>query len=170
MPILFRCPKCSVLLSSPDQTESTRRRCPQCGQTLQVPSAAINDTGMGQPVKSKGNATRLMEEFCADPNNEPREIFRLVFGNTPVAPLATPPVLELLKRDWRSLRADEFEYFLVEIFAVLGYQAEKTGKAGDRGLDVLVTIGTKRICVQAKGYDGKVDHKAVQETLTDKTY
>jgi DNA-directed RNA polymerase subunit RPC12/RpoP len=42
--IHYRCPRCKVLLRSPDRDAGAKLACPQCGQRLQVPSPPPNKT------------------------------------------------------------------------------------------------------------------------------
>jgi hypothetical protein len=71
----------------------------------------------------------------------------------------------LLQRNWKAMRSDEWEDYLVEVFRTLGAKAERIGKCGDQGCDLVVEIGPKRIAVQAKGYYHAVGNKAVQEAV-----
>lgn len=72
----------------------------------------------------------------------------------------------LLQRNWKSMRDDEWEDYLVEVFRALGAKANRIGSAGDQGVDIIVEYGQKRIAVQAKGYYHAVSNKAVQEAYT----
>lgn len=173
MTIRFRCPSCKAILCAPDDKAGAKAACRNCAQRLEVPGLAVNQTVLGQPVPAKGNATRLVEGLegvCISADYDPAHVFRSLFGNAPLVPLSTPEVIRLLNKDWRSLRSNEFEFFLVEVFQALGYRAEKKGQSGDKGLDVLLYVGNKRACVQAKGYDKKVDDGAIGEALKGKIF
>jgi HJR/Mrr/RecB family endonuclease len=69
----------------------------------------------------------------------------------------------LLQRNWRAMRGDEWENYLVEACQALGAQVERTGRAGDQGVDLVVEFAGRRIAIQAKGYYHAVNNKAVQE-------
>jgi hypothetical protein len=73
---------------------------------------------------------------------------------------------QLLLTDWRALRGYDFERFLVAIFGELGYRVTKIGGAGDQGVDLLVSVGSDRVAVQAKGYAKPVSNKAIQEVVS----
>lgn len=69
-----------------------------------------------------------------------------------------------------KLAPDEFEVLVTELLTALGFEAEKTGKTGDGGVDVEGTLdayGFARadLKIQAKRYKpgNAVDHKAVKE-------
>jgi restriction endonuclease Mrr len=72
----------------------------------------------------------------------------------------------LYQRPWREMRADDFEGFLAEVFATLGYDVEQTGQSGDQGVDLIVAKHGRRVAIQAKGYSGSVGNSAVQEAYT----
>lgn len=71
--------------------------------------------------------------------------------------------LKLKEIDWRALRGMYFERFLRQVFEHLGYEVQITKTAGDQGVDLIVTLGERRIAIQAKGFAEKVDVFAVQE-------
>jgi HJR/Mrr/RecB family endonuclease len=71
----------------------------------------------------------------------------------------------LLQRNWKAMRDDEWEDYLVEVCRTLGAKAQRTGKCGDQGCDLIVEFGQHRIAVQAKGYYNAVNNKAVQEAF-----
>jgi low affinity Fe/Cu permease len=77
---------------------------------------------------------------------------------------------QLLSADWRSLRGDDFEQFLVGVFEVLGYATETTKASGDQGVDLIATKGGSRIAIQAKGYANSVGNSAVQQAVAGKMY
>jgi hypothetical protein len=72
----------------------------------------------------------------------------------------------LLRQNWKAMRDEEWETFLVEVFEALGAVARRVGKSGDQGVDLIVKYGMRRIAIQAKGYLDKVNNKAVQEAYT----
>ncbi len=72
----------------------------------------------------------------------------------------------LLRADWRALRGIEFEQFLADLFRETGYVVETTKASGDQGVDLVVSRNGYRIAIQAKGWEGKVGNKAVQEAYT----
>ncbi len=59
---------------------------------------------------------------------------------------------------------EEFEHLTAEIFRRLGYKATVSGKAGDRGLDVIL-LGKKgeKIGVQCKHYQGNIGSPMIRE-------
>lgn len=71
----------------------------------------------------------------------------------------------LYQRPWRDMRASEFEAFLADVLATLGYDVERTGQSGDQGVDLIAVKHGRRIAVQAKGYSGSVGNAAVQEAF-----
>jgi HJR/Mrr/RecB family endonuclease len=73
---------------------------------------------------------------------------------------------QLAQRNWKAMRGGELEQFLEEAFRELQYTAERTGKAGDQGVDLIVTKHGHRIAVQVKGYLDSVPNTAVQEAHT----
>jgi restriction system protein len=76
---------------------------------------------------------------------------------------------QLSRMDWRSLRGIPFEQFLADVFRSLGYNVQTTRASGDQGADLLVMGKGRRIAVQAKGYDGAVGNKAIQEVHLSKS-
>ena len=76
----------------------------------------------------------------------------------------------LLKQDWMGMRGTEWEEFLIKVFRKLGAIANRIGGAGDQGVDLIAEIGTVRIAVQAKGWEGAVNNKAVQEAFAGMTH
>jgi len=72
---------------------------------------------------------------------------------------------------WPMMTGDYFEKFLSEVFLERGYDVEMTGKAGDQGVDLIVTRQGVRVAIQAKGYtSGNVGNTAVQEAHAGMTH
>jgi HJR/Mrr/RecB family endonuclease len=71
----------------------------------------------------------------------------------------------LLQQDWRGMRDNEWEEYLVRVFRALGAKAQRIGGAGDQVVDLIVEVAKKRIAVQAKGYLHPVANKAIQEAF-----
>ncbi len=71
----------------------------------------------------------------------------------------------LLQRDWKSFRDDAWEAYLAEVFTALGGVVQRTGRAGDQGVDLVVQFTSRCIAVQAKGYYHAVTNHAVQEVV-----
>ena len=69
----------------------------------------------------------------------------------------------LLQRNWKAMRDEEWEDYLVEVCRTLGAKVERTGRAGDQGVDLIVQFGDRRIAVQAKGYHHAVNNAAIQQ-------
>lgn len=76
---------------------------------------------------------------------------------------------KLFERRWKEMRGDQFEDYLAEVFAALGYEVEQTGKSGDQGVDLIVRHSGRRIAIQAKGYVESVSNAAVQQAFTGRT-
>jgi hypothetical protein len=77
---------------------------------------------------------------------------------------------QLRTTDWRSLRGIPFEEFLARVFRMLGYETQITKTSGDQGVDLIVVGKGRRIAIQAKGYDGSVGNKSVQEAFAGQTF
>jgi hypothetical protein len=71
----------------------------------------------------------------------------------------------LLDRNWKAMRGDEWENYLVEVCRTLGAKVERTGKSGDQGVDLIVEFGPRRVAVQAKGYYHSVNSEAVRQAV-----
>jgi restriction endonuclease len=63
------------------------------------------------------------------------------------------------------LTGPEFEQRLAILFRHQGYSVELTKGSGDRGADLLLSMGNIRIAVQAKRYTARVGNGAIQELL-----
>ena len=63
----------------------------------------------------------------------------------------------------RVQMGSQFEEFLVDLFARLGYDTVHTGRTGDQGADVLARMGGKTYAIQAKFYSNKLSNTPVQE-------
>jgi HJR/Mrr/RecB family endonuclease len=74
--------------------------------------------------------------------------------------------LRLLRRDWRDLKADQFESFVREVFEALGYQTELKARSGDQGVDIIAVRDGVRWAIQCKGYAGTLGNKPIQEVFT----
>jgi hypothetical protein len=86
-----------------------------------------------------------------------------------LAALLTSAKYKLMNTDWRSLRAEGFEDFLLRVFEMLGYQVQKTGPPQQK-VDLLVTGKGKRIAVEAKGREDNVDSGAVSGVFAGMTF
>ena len=69
----------------------------------------------------------------------------------------------LLSIDPGRLYPDEFERFVGEVFAFLGFTITLTGRSGDQGVDVIACKGPLRLAIQCKRYIGAVGNSSVQE-------
>lgn len=83
----------------------------------------------------------------------------------------------LLKRSARMKSADllaraslyedydpaEFEAVTAEIYRQMGYSAKVTGKAGDLGIDVLLSKNGEKIGIQCKHYKGSIGPALIRE-------
>lgn len=66
---------------------------------------------------------------------------------------------------------EEFEKFVSTLLLVEGRsEVDFTKLTGDQGVDLLVTIRSKKVAVQAKRYSGPVGNSAVQEVYSGKSY
>ncbi|MGG2134668.1 restriction endonuclease [Bacillus sp. S2(2024)] len=63
-----------------------------------------------------------------------------------------------------------FEYYLKELFELMGHKTKLTTASNDQGADVIVWMNEKKYAVQAKRYKGNVGNKAVQEVYSAKAY
>jgi restriction system protein len=73
---------------------------------------------------------------------------------------------QLAAENWKAMRGGELEAFLERVFAELQYSVERTGQAGDQGVDLIVAKDGHRIAVQVKGYVDSVPNTAIQEAFT----
>lgn len=71
----------------------------------------------------------------------------------------------LLQENWKAMRGPEWEAFLADAFHLLGGTILRTGKSGDQGVDLVVSLGQRRYAIQAKGYVSAVGNSAVQEAV-----
>ncbi len=69
-----------------------------------------------------------------------------------------------------SLSGVDFERFLCEFFAKMGYKVETTKASHDYGADLLIEKNGRRSVVQAKCYGKTVGIKAIQEIVGAKTH
>jgi len=77
---------------------------------------------------------------------------------------------QLAQKNWKAMRGGELEQFLAEVFSELEYTVDRTGKAGDQGVDLIVSKNGHRIAVQVKGYVDSVPNTAIQEADTGMRY
>ncbi len=69
-----------------------------------------------------------------------------------------------------ALNGRQFELYLAKLFRALGWYVHVTPESGDQGADLILMRYGKRIAVQAKLYQDKVDNKAIQEVVASKAY
>jgi HJR/Mrr/RecB family endonuclease len=72
----------------------------------------------------------------------------------------------LATANWKAMRGGDLEQFLEEVFSELRYSVERTGQAGDQGVDLVLLKDGHRIAVQVKGYVDSVPNTAIQEAFT----
>lgn len=77
---------------------------------------------------------------------------------------------QLRRTNWKALRGVPFEQFLADVFRALGYEVGDTKASGDRGVDLIVTGGGRRVAVQTKGYVSSVGNDAVQQAHAGMTF
>ena len=82
-----------------------------------------------------------------------------------VADLLSSVKYQLVHTDWRSLRGDDFEHFIQQVFQLLGYHARLTKGSFDQGVDLVVNGKGQTLAVQTKGYDASVGNHAVMEVV-----
>ncbi len=64
----------------------------------------------------------------------------------------------------------DFELFLQKLFSKMGYTAEVTKSTGDQGADLILFKLGRKIAIQAKRYNTKLDNTPIQEILGAKAY
>ena len=82
MPIEFRCPSCSKLLRTPDESAGKKAKCPQCATVVDVPGSAT--AGFNQPFPTSDPSPFSSSSpagFPTDPG----------FGTSPSKPFAEDP-------------------------------------------------------------------------------
>ncbi len=72
---------------------------------------------------------------------------------------------KLLQRNWRDMRGNEWEDYLIEVCCALGANVRRTAGVGDQGVDLIVDFESRSLAVQAKGYGFPVGNSAVQEAV-----
>ena len=65
MPIEFRCPSCSRLLRTPDESVGEKAKCPQCGMITEVPATSTSGESATLPAIQKSPS-----EFATDNQNK----------------------------------------------------------------------------------------------------
>ena len=72
---------------------------------------------------------------------------------------------DLLARDslYKDYNPAEFEEVTAEIYRQMGYKAKVTGKAGDLGIDVLLSKDGEKIGVQCKHYKDSIGPAMIRE-------
>jgi len=153
MAIEFRCPQCSALLRTPDESAGKKAKCPQCGTVAEIPARSEPPTGsvavpatLGEALPSaaeSGNpfgdqvpraATSPYPELeSANPYASPGAA-DAVFGNEAFGQAEMQPTRiqfdELLRRTWQIFSANFGPCALVGlviIAIVIGVQIVSTG-------------------------------------------
>lgn len=72
---------------------------------------------------------------------------------------------DIEKLDWK-----EFEEFCEELIKTFGFKTKKTAKNGDYGVDIIAEKGKRKIAIQCKKWNKKVNIKAIQEVATGKEF
>ena len=65
--------------------------------------------------------------------------------------------------DTDLMTGEQFEHFVAELFASMGYKTQVTQLSNDQGVDVIAEKGIEKIAIQAKCYSKPVGNRAVQE-------
>lgn len=73
-------------------------------------------------------------------------------------------------KDVDRMNGIEFEIFIADMFAKLGYRTKMTKASGDQGVDVIAYKGEKILGIQAKCYSGVVGSHAIMEVVAGKNY
>ncbi|MEX2168420.1 MAG: restriction endonuclease, partial [Pirellulales bacterium] len=73
----------------------------------------------------------------------------------------------LLQQNWKAMRGDDWEDYLLEVFRALGAEAKRTRQraSSDQGVDLIARFDCKCFAIQAKGYGHPVGNKAIQEVF-----
>ena len=69
-----------------------------------------------------------------------------------------------------SMTPIEYEHLCKNLLISYGCNAKVTKGSGDQGVDVIATLGSKKIAIQCKKYSSPVGNKAVQEALAAKQH
>jgi restriction system protein len=79
----------------------------------------------------------------------------------------TPTARELARRFEmvRAMSGPQFEVFVADLFRAMGHGATMLGRAGDQGVDIVVSYHGERVAVQCKNYRRAVGNKPVQEVF-----
>ena len=64
----------------------------------------------------------------------------------------------------------DFEYVVAELFGRMGYQSERIGESGDKGVDVLARTPSETIVIQVKKWNSNVGGPDVNKTLGSMVY
>lgn len=140
MAIEFRCPTCSKLLRTKDDTAGKQAKCPECGTVIDIPAPGAKPTGGISGAEFAGAAPRPMETTV-----------RVPAGSNPYeSPLTTSPAMGedvLATRGSRLLGAivDGLLYLVCAIPAVaIGFSSglleEQFGQIQIQGLAMLSTL------------------------------
>jgi restriction system protein len=73
-------------------------------------------------------------------------------------------------REVDNMTGEVFEDYLRSLLKARGYNVSLTSTSGDYGADLILSIGSTRIVVQAKRYSCSVGIRAVQEIVAAKNY
>lgn len=76
---------------------------------------------------------------------------------------------QLLERNWKSMRDDEWDHYVAEVFAALGAQAELMPDKA-HGIDLLVRYGAIMIAVESQGFVGAVDIDAIKQAIAGREH
>lgn len=68
------------------------------------------------------------------------------------------------------MSGQQFEGYMAELFAAVGYGVRQLGGAGDQGVDLLLYKDGQRIAVQCKNHRKPVGNRPIQEVYTGKRY
>jgi len=69
-----------------------------------------------------------------------------------------------------KMTGEEFENFCKALLERYNFKVKKTKKFGDYGVDLIATNGKRKIAIQCKRWNRKVNIKAIQEVVAGKNY
>lgn len=65
-----------------------------------------------------------------------------------------------------TMKGEEFEKYVAELFRFQGYRVQMTPRSGDYGVDLVASKDGVKTAVQIKRYNKKLDQKPIREAVT----
>jgi hypothetical protein len=137
---------------------------------LRYPTDSTLAQALTESATQLNNAHERYKTSLADLSKQTQQLESLTRERYELISSITWKRAALLQHNWKAMRDNEWEDYLVEVFTALGANARRIGRAGDQGVDLIVEGFGRRIAVQAKGYYNAVNNKAVQEAVTGKAH